>query len=501
MKKILTLFITIAMLLVSLAVVTGAKDVDGVVSSHAKLPFEDIEADSWYADGLSFCYTNKIISGAGNTYTFNPKGQLTRATFAVMLARAIGADLEGYNSESFSDCDYSDGSWYAAAVEWAYSNEYMQGTGNGRFSPSITMTREQLATVFMRFMMRAEYTVDVVSGVLNDYTDKDNISSWAYDGVEYAVSAGLISSTSVSNKVASPDMAVTRDQAVKLFTSFLRTYFYGSCEHKFSEAACTVAPTCSECGMAEGLPNGHRCDILTCNVGGTCKVCGENVEPDIGLHIYPMKATCDIPEICSICGETRTEALGHSYSKATCSKLSTCIRCGDTRGQYAAHDMYNGVCKVCGYAHYDVFIDFVKSGYGNENIKNTGDQKFISQFMINEENGKLWLFCVHLYNIDDSFDCLVFEITKGSTEVEFYYEFCNANAEILFAGIGYLDATTFDENTVVTFYDYDGSEENAEIAAGNVVGIGDVLAEQCNDIIKNAVLGVKLSDIGFSNYR
>ena len=85
MKKLISILIVMTFLLSSIPFAVGAADTDGVVSSHGKLPFEDIDETSWYIPGLIYCYSNDIISGAGNTYTFNPKGELNSAAVATIF--------------------------------------------------------------------------------------------------------------------------------------------------------------------------------------------------------------------------------------------------------------------------------------------------------------------------------------------------------------------------------------------------------------------------------
>ncbi len=501
MKKLISILIVMTFLLSSIPFAVGAADTDGVISSHGKLPFEDIDETSWYIPGLIYCYSNEIISGAGNTYTFNPKGELTRATFAVMLARAIKADTSLALWDSFDDCDNRETCWYIQAVEWAYYNEYMNGTGERRFSPNMTMTREQLATVFMRFMKAENYSVTVDDSILDDYTDADKISAWAVEGVKYAICAGLISSTATTHKAVSPQMPVTREQAVKLFMSFLSLYFYGSCEHDYSEATCTESATCSKCGVADGLPTGHLCDTLSCKVGGECKRCGEAVEPDAGLHNYPTKATCTTDEACSICGNVRTAAYGHSYTDATCISLATCRRCGVTTGGYSGHFMSNRECYVCGYSPYKIVYNYVTVTKPDNGLYTVNDYATLSASIVYwEEMEYLSLIGAHHYNEAGHNDYVAILIPRYGSTAKFMYEYYNESDELLFYGEGSFAMEKFNENANINFTEYEGTETDAKIAISNVKGIGHDLIMLCNDILKRADLGVTLKDLGFSKY-
>lgn len=505
MKKVLSILILLSMLVSSVGIYTFADETVTpeekvlVTSSEGLMPFEDIDTSSWYIPGLRFCYSNGIISGAGNTYTFNPKGELTRATFAVMLARAIGADLSVTSWNTFSDCDYSENSWYAKAVEWAALNEYMNGTGEGRFSPNVTMTREQLATVFMRFMQKAEYEVDVNEEILADYVDVADVSDWAVDGVKYAVSAGLISSTSTSNKVASPKMSVTREQAVKLFTSFLRDYFYGTCEHQLSEVSCTEASVCSECGMVDKMPNGHLCEGLTCKDGAVCTVCESEVAADDGLHKY-VPATCTTAESCTVCGTVRKGAYGHKFTPATCIKPATCQRCGEVNGGLASHTVEYGECTLCDYSAFRTTVEKLVELEVIAYEYTSGSESFEYYVIYDEETDEICLILNHKYSHGDN-DLIMFSINDKNKTCQFDYEYYLYTEELFFDGMGKFDPATFSSSAIISFNEYDGNESDVPTALSNVKVLGDTMLKISKTVFAEYLSGIEISMFGFKNYK
>ena len=48
-------------------------------------------------------------------------------------------------------------------------------------------------------------------------------------------------------------------------------------------------------------------------------------------------ATCTEAKTCSVCGETEGEALGHNWNDATCTEAKTCSVCGATEGEALGH--------------------------------------------------------------------------------------------------------------------------------------------------------------------
>ena len=278
------------------------------------LPFEDVKSSHWFTSCVSFCYANGIIKGM-NDHTFGWKGELTRAQFVTMLANLEGVDTSGYTVSRFTDVKPN--YWFYGAVAWAYEKGIVSGMSDTCFAPAKALTRAELA-VIMRNYMDGRYGVEVKEDALDAFTDKPKSEYWYYDAMKYAVSAELISGNGEGTLAATG--TVTRAQAAVIFKSFMEKYFYGGCEHVFSEADCTNASLCTRCGMINGFPVGH---ILSDGNGasGKCSACGKEVGDGDILHNY-AEATCTEPMTCKRCGTKTGELLAHEYIK------NICILCG-----------------------------------------------------------------------------------------------------------------------------------------------------------------------------
>ncbi|MBE6685933.1 MAG: hypothetical protein E7591_01745 [Ruminococcaceae bacterium] len=205
MKKTVSLLLCLAMI-VSLA-----------VNIFAKHPFTDVSDDKWYAEAVDYCYNNKLVNGTSDT-EFSPMKSLTRAMFVLILARAVDPTYEEYTEVSFSDVE--EGSWYAEAVEWAYQNNITKGTSETTFSPYAQINRQQVCALFYNYIIEKGISHKFDESLLLEYTDAGDIAEWAKDGVIYAISNGIVSSTSKESLIASPKMKVTRAQAVQMFMTF-----------------------------------------------------------------------------------------------------------------------------------------------------------------------------------------------------------------------------------------------------------------------------------------
>lgn len=320
---------------------------NNVVSIEGILPFEDVADGKWYTEGVKFCYINGVVSGVTD-YTFEPRTNLTRGMFVVMLAGAVNADVSIYSGRtSFKDVKTT--SWYGNAVEWAYRNGYVSGVGEGYFAPKSGITREQMAVLITAYMENNGYDTSAKydSYVLNKFIDKNKISSWAKEGVTYVVSIGLMSGT--TDTTISPKTVITRAQATTIMMQFLKNYHYGDmCMHEnIRNATCTEPEQCIDCGMKTGLPLGHYCNDLSCTKSSVCYECGETVYLTSGAHSFKA-ATCTKPRTCKECGATRGSALGHKYSNATCTTPKTCTVCKATSGSALGHNYVGTTCTING---------------------------------------------------------------------------------------------------------------------------------------------------------
>ncbi|MBE6686090.1 MAG: hypothetical protein E7591_02550 [Ruminococcaceae bacterium] len=178
--------------------------------------FPDVWENSWYAEGVEYCYKHGYITGTDKGI-FNPNGKLTREQFVVILARVAGADLEEYKESPFTDVSVD--IWYGASVIWANSEGIINGIGNGRFGKGQPMTREALATMLYRYAKTQGINTDK-RAALSYCEDAEDISEWAHEACAWAVNAGLLGSTSETVNILSPKVTVTRAQAAKIFMYF-----------------------------------------------------------------------------------------------------------------------------------------------------------------------------------------------------------------------------------------------------------------------------------------
>lgn len=174
-------------------------------------PFTDVDKNSWYYTSVDYCYQRSITGGTGKT-TYSPSLTVTREMFITMLAKVKNADISAYEGKSsFSDVPVNE--WYSAAVEWAYQNGFTGGIGDGNFGLGQNVTREQMAV----FLDNAPGEA-LANDLLAPYSDKNEVSQWAYASVVRAIEAGLMSGR--AEGIFAPKFGTTRAEIAKILNNY-----------------------------------------------------------------------------------------------------------------------------------------------------------------------------------------------------------------------------------------------------------------------------------------
>ena len=177
-----------------------------------KLPFTDMNGH-WAYDAVSYAYKNSLMNGV-NASRFAPDSTLNRAMMVTMLYRMTGSPAVSGNSV-FSDVP--SGKWYSDAVQWASVNGVVNGVGKDRFALDTQITREQMASMMMRYAQFKQYSTGK-SADLSAFNDADSISSWALEAMKWANAAGLINGRTAST--IAPQDTATRAEAATILMRF-----------------------------------------------------------------------------------------------------------------------------------------------------------------------------------------------------------------------------------------------------------------------------------------
>lgn len=185
-------------------------------ASAAETSYTDVPADSWYAEAVNYAVENGLFTGTSNT-TFDPDGTMTRGMFVTALGRMAGISAETPADSGFSDV--TSGAYYAPYVAWAAENNIVNGMGNGTFEPDTVLDREQMCTIFVRYLQEyLNYDTSAYEGSATTFADADQISSWAAESVSIAQAMGLVQGIESDGVIYfSPKESVTRAAGVTIF--------------------------------------------------------------------------------------------------------------------------------------------------------------------------------------------------------------------------------------------------------------------------------------------
>lgn len=179
--------------------------------------FTDVTEDTvglWAANAVDYAYHFGLVGGVSED-KFAPNTSMTRAQLVTILYRAAGSPQMTVTT-NFEDLDV--GAYYYSAVVWATVTGVVNGTSDTTFSPNSYVTREQIAAILYRYADTMGDNV-TVSGNLNAYTDKDQVSDYAVEPMIWAVDRGIISGT--TDTTLSPKSTATRAQVVVMLHRYL----------------------------------------------------------------------------------------------------------------------------------------------------------------------------------------------------------------------------------------------------------------------------------------
>lgn len=209
MKKFFTLVLVIALstaLLVptSLAWESHTVDMDNVGV--------DVGASKWAMEELKAAAEAELVP----VLTGNPGFQdaITREQFAElalnMTSVICGEGPDILLAKTFTDCDN-------IQVRLASAAGIVDGVGGGRFDPTATSNREQIASMLYRAIdymeKNMENTILSVPADISAFSDKGQVSSWAAEGLGALAANGIMKG---SGTTVLPQNPCTVEQSILL---------------------------------------------------------------------------------------------------------------------------------------------------------------------------------------------------------------------------------------------------------------------------------------------
>lgn len=183
-KRIVSMVLALCIILSAMPIQTLAaviQNTDKAIESEAmQNPFSDVKETDWFYEPVMYALQNGLFEGISDTI-FSPQGFMTRAMYVTVMGRIAEINLDDYKgSTEFSDVPVD--SWYAPFVKWAKEEGITTGIGSGKFNPDGLITREQMATLIVRFFDAYKIPYPEAN-VTSTPSDIDSVSDYAKEAV------------------------------------------------------------------------------------------------------------------------------------------------------------------------------------------------------------------------------------------------------------------------------------------------------------------------------
>lgn len=211
MKRKLFILALIMTLIIPMTMPASYASVDAAAVQNTGSAFADMPKD-WSTTAIENAVDNGLLSGYLGKVM--PKENITRAQMAAVVNRAFGTVKEA-SLDHFSDVP--EGAWYCDDMAKAVQMQTYFGNGKGKLEPNSSITREEAFTV----LARAFKLSDADKSVLEKFTDRYSISSWAEESVASLVNAGYVGG---SNGKLNPKQYITRAEFAQLMDNILKHY-------------------------------------------------------------------------------------------------------------------------------------------------------------------------------------------------------------------------------------------------------------------------------------
>ena len=168
--------------------------------------FHDLKHVPWAIDAIESMASRGFIQGVSETM-FDPKNEITRAEFLVMLVRALELEGSGEGRSAFGDVTSS--AYYYKDVQIAAELGLVQGVGGNRFSPDTPMKRQDMMLMTERALEATGKKLEG-KGSLDAFADGDEVAEYAKSSAPLLAGSGIVNG--MNGKIA-PKAYFTRAQA------------------------------------------------------------------------------------------------------------------------------------------------------------------------------------------------------------------------------------------------------------------------------------------------
>ena len=170
----------------------------GTKSAATTWPFTDVDESHWARTEIAWAYENGYMNGI-SAATFSPSGTVSRQQVWMILARMAGADPADM----------------AEAKAWSVDSGISDGS-----NPGGAVSRQQLVSLLYRFAAQYGYNITAKAD-LSGYPDTAALASYATDAMAWSVANGIIGGT--TQGTLNPAGTANRGQFAAILWRFYQT--------------------------------------------------------------------------------------------------------------------------------------------------------------------------------------------------------------------------------------------------------------------------------------
>lgn len=191
----------------------STKTNDGKTTDENKAVYSDLSSVLWAKTAIEALSAKGIVSGTGEG-KFSPSETVKREEFVKMLMGVI--DIKSDDKEvEFSDA--AKDAWYWEYVKKAAASGIVLGVNENEFGIGSEITREQMAAMVFRAVRARGFDIPAVSdGAFSDY---EKISDYAKEAGDFIFKTGIMNGK--SNGIFDPSATATRAEAAKVIYELL----------------------------------------------------------------------------------------------------------------------------------------------------------------------------------------------------------------------------------------------------------------------------------------
>jgi enterochelin esterase-like enzyme len=143
----------------------------------------------WANEEINFTASREIFKGTGEG-KFSPDMSMTRGMFVTAVSRLAGANLtENTNQSPFEDVNVD--AYYAKAIAWASQKEIIKGIDSNTFAPDQEITRGQMAAILYNYSKVMNDDLESIN-VNKTFTDNEKLPDWSKEAINKMQEAAII---------------------------------------------------------------------------------------------------------------------------------------------------------------------------------------------------------------------------------------------------------------------------------------------------------------------